>query len=45
MISSSAAVDTVRESLNKAVDSFVDDYRAVNPARGNTQLEKPDPQN
>jgi hypothetical protein len=45
MISSSAAVGTVRESLNKAMDSFVDDYRAVNPTRENTLLEKTEPQN
>jgi hypothetical protein len=45
MISSSEAVSTVRDSLNKAMDRFVDDYRAVNPTEEKTESEKPEPQN
>ena len=43
MISSSEAVSTVRESLNKAMDSFVDDCQTVNPVKKNKQLEKTKP--
>jgi hypothetical protein len=45
MISSTEAVSTIRRSLNEVMDSFVDDYRAVNPAKEKTEAEKPEPQN
>jgi hypothetical protein len=43
MISSTETVSTVRRSLNEVMDRFVDDYRAVNPAKEETK--KPEPQN
>jgi hypothetical protein len=43
MIRSSEALSTVRKSLNEAMNSFINDYRAVNPAEESIQLEGTEP--
>ena len=44
MISSSEAVSTVRRSLNEAMNSFINDYRVVNPVKEEAEKEKTESQ-